>query len=539
MTFCSYLQKHLRLFPERLSRQHLMLSFLVHAIPTFTRLKRWLAITTHIHICILTAAFAYNIVEHDKDNGTYEMLDCDGGITAETCTATLPLALITAAVSYPVIRFCVYWQLQRTCCTSQFHPSRAEFPLNVRKFAFIPAKSAWETFLCMHTPHERRQAHIIQGRSLVHRLVYTLWRTTLPSIEGYQFYSLTTSWLIVFANIAVILFVFFYHVFITAYLRDEVVYHWLAWAMIMYFSAIFVLEPLTIFWTQVIWATFVSRMAQTWGLGSHALSATAKHSEMVKHVDSRFVEKVRNVAAVRIQHWWAAVIEVARAMNDQEEAATRIQAIWKKMQQRKVYMQDKKWCMLVEVLDCSDLEEVQLEGLMSPFVRLQCDVGNPNVSQTEIAHEAHTKARFKQNFLYDIRESSALYASVWSKSLMEDIFIGRGYFLFSELKSKKEDAEGGFLVKLPLYSIQHGDSRPKAAKSLGVVSLRVHFLDPSVDSRAQQSDAWMLPKSRMKMALSKMGGRLKVGKMLGGMSEPPREEQSVSLPNTMGEPEDG
>jgi len=530
MTFCSYLKKNLKFFPERLTRQHLLVSFLVHPIPTFIRLKRWLVIVTHIHVCMLAGAFAYNIIEHDKDNGTFEMIACSGSIGTDTCSATLPLAVITAAATYPFIRFCVYWQLRQTCCSSQFHPSRSEFPLNVRKFAFIPPKSAWETFLCMHTPHERRQAHIIQGRSFVHRLVYTLWRTTLPSIQGYQFYSLTTSWLIVFLNIAFNLFTFFYLVLVTAYLKDEVVYHWLAWTAIMFFSAVFVLEPLTIFWTQVIWATLTASLAQWKGLGSHAMArATDRHKPVVQKVNDAFVDKVRGVAATRIQHWWAAVLDMSKAMNDQEEAATRIQAIWKKMQQQKVYNQDKKWCLWVEVLECSNLAEIELEGLMSPFVRLQCDVGNPNVTQTEVAQEAHTKARYKQSFFFDIRESSALYVSVWSKSLTEEIFIGRGYFTFDELRSKKEDADGGHLVKVPLYSIQHGEARPKSSKSMGVATCRVHFLDPSKDARAQRSDTWMLPKSRMKVALSKMGGRLKVGKMLGGMSLPAGSASVASL----------
>eukprot|EP00971_Amphidinium_carterae_P279047 5539447-Amphidinium_carterae.1 len=34
---------------------------------------------------------------------------------------------------------------------------------------------------------------------------------------------------------------------------------------------------------------------------------------------------------------------------------------------------------------------------------LSFGVNAAKVSQTEIAHEAHTKARFKQTFLYDIR----------------------------------------------------------------------------------------------------------------------------------------
>lgn len=113
-----------------------------------------------------------------------------------------------------------------------------------------------------------------------------------------------------------------------------------------------------------------------------------------------------------------------------------------------------------------------------------------------------------------------MYVSAWSKCMqgtMGDEFIGRGYFEFGQLKNNIKNKPDGQNLRVSLHDIQHGEKRARSTGSvLGYVNVRVHFLDPLKESRSDSVDelSWMLPKHRMQFALSKMGGRGRVSRML-------------------------
>lgn len=532
--FCTFLLHYGVLFPDALSRQHLCLSLLVQAIPTFTRLKRGLLIVVQLHLCMLTSAFAYNGLEHDKPKGRYEMISCNGQLITPSCTATLPMSLLAAGVTYPIFRFVACRQMRLTCFTSQLHPSSSQFPLNVRKFARIPAKSAWESVFCMRNAYERRQVMVLNSRSLAHRVVQLLWRTTQPSAKDLRFYSVVTSRCILFATLSFIFFSLFYMIMFTAYLQDEVVYHWLAWTLTMFCSSVLVLEPLQILFVEVIWCAFIANLAQRWCFGAHALAGTTRYKEVVRTVEQVFIKKMRHTAASRIQRWWLAVLEMYRAIKEHTSTAVNFQAITEKNIHQKKYVKERKWCLRVEVQDCYDLEQVQSEGLMSPLIRLQCDVGNLSVLQTKVAWDAHKRAPFNEIFFMDIKESQAIYVSVWSKTPMSDEFIGRGYFDFKQVKSVDREKPGGQDFKVMLQDIEHGALRSRIKKVCGYVNLNVQFLDPSKEPIGEGSEVddtgWMLPKHRMQFSLSKTGGRIKVSKMLGALGTPMMQPVTMKVP---------
>lgn len=534
--FCSFLLHYSIVFPDMFSRQHLGLSLVVQAIPTFTRLKRGILIVVQLHLCMLTSSFAYNIFEHDKPNGRYEMVSCSGNLVTASCTATLPMSLLAAAAAYPVFRFVVCRQIRLTCFASQSHPSTSQFHLNVRKFARIPAKSAWESIFCMRNAFERRQVQVLQSRSFAHRVVQMLWRTTQPSAKDLRFYGVFTSWCILLLMLLFTGFTLFYVINYTAYLEDDVVYHWLAWTLMMFFSSVFVLEPAQIFFVEVVWNSLVANLARRWSFGAHALAGTTRYKEVVRDVEKKFIKNIREVAVTRVQRWWKAVLEMYRAINEQTSVAVNFQAITKKTIYQKQYAKVRKWCLRVEVQECYDLEQVQAEDLMSPLIRLQCDVGNPSILQTKVQWDAHKRATFNETFFIDIKESQALYVTVWSKTPTTDEFIGRGYFDFAQLKSGDSSKPEGQDIKVTLHDIEHGEKRSRMNKVRGYANLRVNFIDPAKEPIAGQSamgedTEWMLPKHRMQFALTKMGGRMKVSKMLGGLGTPMLATVPVKVPS--------
>jgi len=166
---------------------------------------------------------------------------------------------------------------------------------------------------------------------------------------------------------------------------------------------------------------------------------------------------------------------------------------------------------------------------------LQCDVGNPHVQQTKVAWDDHKRASFNEHFFVDIKEAQSMYVSVWSKTPSADEFIGRGYFEFSELKNSVRNKADGQDIKVTLHDIEHGEARSRMKKARGTVNLHVKFLDPAQERTCDDGDAeetsWMLPKHRMQFALSKMGGRIKVSKMLGGLGAPMIAPVPVKVPS--------
>lgn len=525
MNFCSYVTRYAGAFVAKFARQHLLFS-LLQSMPTFTRMKRTLLIILEFHICMLTAGIFFNVMEHDKPNGRYELLQCPDS----DCVATLPMSVIAGVILCPFFQFCVCRQVRLTCFASQSHPSSSRFPLNVRKFAHIGTKSAGESLFCMRNARERLQGKVIKMRTLPHRLVHALWKTTQASINDLRFYGRLTSWLILSLVVGAVLGSLAYAVLITAYLAEEVVYHWLAWTLTMYFTCTLIFEPLQIFWVEVIWCAIVSNFAQRWGLGANALSYTTKYKEVVRQVDRSVVDRLQGVGATRIQRWWLAVLDMYRAIHEQTAAAVKIQAIRKKMVHQKNYVKERKWCLSVEVVECFDLDQVSVAQEMSPFVRLQCDVGNPTVMQTKVAWDGGRRVAVGESFYIDIKESNMLYVSAWSKSLMSEEFIGRGYFEFSQMKSEHKDNTHGHIMELPLFDIDMGQKRTPQSRYAGTATLRIKFLDPLKDNCGGDGEnyEWMLPKHRMQFALSKMGGRMKVGKMLGKLGTKPNIEDAPS-----------
>jgi len=523
MNFCMFLMRYASSYGEVLARQHLFLSFFARAIPTFTRVKRGLLIILQLHLCMLTAAMAFNIYEHNSPKGRYEAFSCgsSGGAAAAQCTATLPLAIFSAAVMCPVFRYGAYHQIRMTCVGSQAHPSSSPFPLNVRKFAYIQPKSFRESAFCMRNGYERLQAAALQTRTLVQRTVYGMWRTIQPSIKDLRLYSTSASCCLLFLVVAIIGYTCAYLLLFTAYLQDAVVYHWLAWTVAMYVTSTFIFEPLLIFWTEVLWCAIMSDLAQGYELGLSSLAATTKYREVVRQVDTHFIEEMRRAGSTRIQRWWVAVLEMYRAIHEQTAAAIKIQAIRKKMIHQKKYVKERKWCMKVDVVEASDLTTVSLSSLMSPFVRLQCDVGNPTIMTTQVAFEAGNQATYGETFWVDVKESSAMYISIWSKILNEEHFVGRAYFNFMSLKHGENAQNEGQQLTLQLHDIQHGEQPSRDIKSTsGNIKIKVQFLDPLKDKCGEGTGdelAWMLPKHRMQFALSRMGGKARVGKMLGAV----------------------
>lgn len=518
MTFCSYLLHYMKRFPGALSRQHLALSFMVRAIPTFTRAKRGMLIIFQLHISLAISSLLFNYLEHSDPMGKYEMLACTAEATKDgaTCVATLPLAIQAAIVIYPIFRFVGFRQMRFTCFVSQNHPSSSRFPLNVRKFAYIPPKSLRESMLCMRNAYERRQATVVNARSLVHRFVHILWNGTQPSIKDLRFYSPLTSWVIFLIMLGFMVFTLIYIISYTAYMESDVVFHWVAFALTMFFFSMFLLEPISIFTTEILWSSLVSVIAQNWGFSAHALSASLRYRDVVRQVNHLFFEVVRTVASMRIQRWWRAVLDMYKAIHEQTASAIKIQAMRKKMIQQKKYVKNRMWCMRIDIQGCENLEEVELGEMMSPFVRLQCDSGNPTIMQTKEAWNAHQNPKFKEHFYVDIKESRAMYVTVWSKDLSREEFVGRGYFEFDDMKVSLRPA--GQKLRLPLYNIQIGE-RPVEGESklCGHCLLKVTFMDPLKDVCGDNK--WMLPKHRMQFALSKVGGRLRVGQMLGVFSK--------------------
>jgi len=482
--------------------------------------KRAFLIIVEFNICMLVAAMAINVREHHAPRGVYVLFTCGD---APDCFATVPWALIAAVVFWPIFRFVAIRQMRHTCFVEQTHPSSSLFPLGKRKFASITPRSFFENLCCMRSKYERQKHDVAKSRSCIHRLLQLLWWTTRPAVNELRFYSVYMSCVVLFLMFLVVFCTVVYHLQFTVYLKDSVVYHWLAWALTMFLACVVVLEPLWIFLTDVLWCACTASVAQFWGFGAHSLAATTRYTEVVKQVEDVYVSNLRDVASTRIQRWWLAVLDMYRAIHEQTAAAVKIQAARKKMNQKRKYMRERKWCLKLEVLNCIDLEGSGTSGaLMSPQVRMLCDTGNPTTLETNVAWEAGRSATFDETFFVDIKESASMYLTVWGKDLVGDDFVGRGYFDFDDLKSADDNEESeGHQFRVPLYNIQHGERLATVPpRNNGHVEIRVHFLDPLKDAcGVNGGEDWMLPRNRMKFALMKgnSGGRLRVGRMLGNM----------------------
>mmetsp|Transcript_36315 Transcript_36315/g.104533 ORF Transcript_36315/g.104533 Transcript_36315/m.104533 type:complete len:1088 (-) Transcript_36315:48-3311(-) len=526
-----YLSENARNFFDILLREHTILSFLLKNIPTFTRVKRAALIVLQLHVIMIVGSLVLNAQVHNTPRAKYVLVGC-GGQSSEECFATVPHAILAAVVACPVFRFAIYRQMRLMCFASQSHPSTSQFPLGMRKFASLAPKSLAESLLCMRNEYERHKLRVAQQRTFAHRLVHALWQSTHSSIKDLRFYSPVTSWCIALAMFAFVACSGAYVLSYTVYLNGSVVYHWLVWLVVMFSFWTFLLEPLFIFWTQVMWSSLVATVAQKWGYGSHSLAATtAKYTEVMHEVDDAIVTGLQKVASVRIQRWWVDMRDQLRQATCQNSDALSMQKARRKRALKKNFLKEKKWCLQVEVIDCSGLPQ-ELE-LGDPFVRLSCDTGNDIVNDTRAVENAGTSAVFNETFFVDIKESGAMNVQVWSRSATaREEFIAGGAFDFEELRAKEErdDRPEGHVVRVRFTSTSA--SAPVASKVSvnGHVNLRVTFLDPLKDQCGLPGqENWMLPKHRMQISLSRMSSAIKLGHLLGG-NRTPRSNYETSAP---------
>jgi hypothetical protein len=124
-----------------------------------------------------------------------------------------------------------------------------------------------------------------------------------------------------------------------------------------------------------------------------------------------------------------------------------------------------------------------------------------------------------------------MYVTVWSKDLSREEFVGRGYFEFDDMKMSQ--GSRGQKLRLKLYNIQIGEKPTDDCKICGYCLIKVTFHDPLKDMCGDNT--WMLPKHRMQFALSKVGGRLRVGQMLGAFSAPGKNPNMKQLINMKGQ----
>lgn len=532
-------------FMDVFMREHLVFSFVPKAIPTFTRLKRAALIIAQLHLCMIVGAVVLNVRENKYPKGKYSLFQC--GQDEEDCFATVPAALLAAAIACPLFRYAVFQHVRLTCFVAQTHPSTSRFPLGMRKFASLAQRSLVETFLCMRNDYERQKARVAQSRPAHHRAVHSMWLTTRSTIKDLRFYSPLASWISCLIISGCIVGVAAYMLCFTLYLQDGVVYHWLVWLCVMVCSWLFLFEPVMLFSTQVLWTSIVEAVAQHWGYGSHALAATAnKYDHVVKKVDEVLVVGLRRVSITRIQRWWLSMMGARKQADaqvvDSAAAAKMKEGLSKKkVEPKKNLLKEKKWCLRVEILDCSGMEDaLDSAEVLGLFVRIKCDTGNPTVNDTKVSEGMRTSFAFNQAFLVDIKESNGLQLEVYRKNSASDEVIGRGQFQFNPLRIKEEqvDAPEGHAVKVQLNK-SGLNSRGAAIgrNNAAVVNLRVAFLDPLKDAcdPAEGEEDWMLPKNRMKFALSKAGpgGKVRVGKMLGSMgprsADASAEEKRASL----------
>mmetsp|Transcript_44880 Transcript_44880/g.120152 ORF Transcript_44880/g.120152 Transcript_44880/m.120152 type:complete len:872 (+) Transcript_44880:42-2657(+) len=511
-----YLWWYVTQFPEVVSKEHLALSVLVSAIPAFSRLKRCFLIVLHLHICMLAGALLINYRENRNPYGVYEVFSCKPG--GEDCMTTVPLAVAAAAAFVPAFRILFRTPLRLTCLVPLGHPCTSQFPLGPRKFAATPGRSAWDVLLCRRTPREQEVRRVELQRSLARRVLRLLWRATLPSVNCRHFYGVALSWLVLLFQVALAAAAALYVLTFTLYLEDAAVYHWLVWTITMHFSAILLIEPLWIFSIEVIWRAVVADVAQHWGIGDHALASSTRYRRVVEEVELRVLRKLRVAGAIRIQRWWAAVLEMHIAIHQQNAVAIKVQARVRRNAQLTRYIKERKWCLKVDVLDATDLHIVTPNGLQSPLVCLQCEGVNPRTMTTKVSWNTGSCGTFNETFLIDILDSRSLYVSVWSKDVNREDFIGRGCFDFDGLRSGRKGSTDTHLLRVDLFDIQHGQPLPHEGKPLGHVKLRVHFLDPLVDACGEDGQTdWMLPSNRMQFSQAKHGegGRLDAARLLG------------------------
>merc|ERR1719498_2100163 len=111
----------------------------------------------------------------------------------------------------------------------------------------------------------------------------------------------------------------------------------------------FVFEPLYIVLSETVWASFIHSTAQGFGFGPFALSATLQYRDVVRQVENFFFRVLRVLAAIRIERWWRAVLDMYRGVHEQTKSAIKIQSMRKTQLARKNYAVDRQWCMKLQL----------------------------------------------------------------------------------------------------------------------------------------------------------------------------------------------
>lgn len=305
-------------------------------------------------------------------------------------------------------------------------------------------------------------------------------------------------------------------------------FHWLASVIVMFVVTTLVLEPATIVFHEVVWCALVHSAAQRYGYGPYALSATLQYRDAVRQIEQLFFRVLRVLGAIRLQRWWRAVLSMYRAIHEQTLSAIKIQSIRKRQIARKKYGIARNWCLKLELLKGRNFPQVELEGHMNPLVRIVCDEGNPRVLESAVCWSGGANPAFDETFHIDTKEVSKIYVTAWSRDLQKEEFIGRGVINVKSAQSGRVD--------LPLYNLKLGDVPKPGMEKFGELVCVLTYLDPL---KTTGDTGWMLPRHRMQFVMSRVGGNLTIGKMLGAFGPkdgskgppeaPPETSQLVSL----------
>lgn len=294
-------------------------------------------------------------------------------------------------------------------------------------------------------------------------------------------------------------------------------FHWLASVVVMFVVSTLILEPMAIIVYHVCWCSFVHALSQTYGYGPYALSATLQYKDAIRQIDKFFFHVLRVLGAIRVQRWWRAVLSMYRAIHEQTVSAIKIQSMRKKQIARKKYASARKWCLSIEIQRGEDLPMVELGGTMNPYVKIIPDEGNPRELETKVCWSGNANPKIFEKFLVDVKDVSKLWVEAWSRELHHDSFIGRAM-----VWTKPPKAPMG-RVTLALHDVHIGAEPRPGMQPKGHLHVLLNYLDPLAMGQSADT-SWMLPRHRMQFVMSRVGGNLTIGKMLGSFGKY-RDEQ--------------
>eukprot|EP00386_Alphamonas_edax_P001165 GDKI01003393.1.p1 GENE.GDKI01003393.1~~GDKI01003393.1.p1 ORF type:complete len:370 (-),score=79.90 GDKI01003393.1:173-1282(-) len=262
------------------------------------------------------------------------------------------------------------------------------------------------------------------------------------------------------------------------------------------FLLLFVLEPLLIVLYDTCWVPSVMSVVQKHEFSRHSEVVTKQHQKLVEKVECDVFDMIRGEAATRIQRRFRELRDRWQTEHKRQTMATLIQTATRKLLDQKHYGLIRMWCLRVEVVEIRHLRQVYIEGPMNPVVVLKCDAGNCLHWETEIAWESHDRAQFSDDhFTIDIKDSSCLQVSVWSRHIHSDLFIGRLFLVYDQWKLKEPKHRD---MWMPIYDVQHideltGEPALDLPKYAGEVRLRFSFWDPLKEDCGVPEREWVLP----------------------------------------------